>query len=207
MVKLRTDKNKKLPTLEEYILLLQNEGKHKSLSIAEIIRFLSKKGRPLIITLLILPFCQPIQIPGLSILFGILIALIGLRMVFRKRIWLPKTFLKKNIPTNVLNRMTENGLGFLRKIKPWIHPRLSWLCRSPFIESVNGLMIFFLGILLAFPLPIPLSNLAVAWSIFFIAFGVLEDDGLVILMGYFISVLTFLFFVLIGISIKNHLFT
>lgn len=202
---LQTDKINNFPTLEEEILILQKEGKNRALSLAEILRVLSGKGRPLILVLLSLPFCQPIQIPGLSTPFGLAIAFIGFRMVFGKRIWLPASFLKKKIPNHTLIVITDKALNLIKKIKPWIHPRLTWLCRSSFMEKGNGLMVMMLGIFLALPLPIPLSNLTAAWSIFLIALGILEDDGFFIIVGYIFSILTILFVSIITLSVKNYI--
>jgi hypothetical protein len=193
----------KFRTLEERILFLQQEAKGKSLFIAEILRILSGKGRSLILILLSIPFCQPIQIPGLSTPFGLAIAFIGLRIVFGKRIWLPKKLLEKKIPILTFEKIMDKTLALVRKIKPWIHPRLTWMCHSPFMERGNGLIIFILGIFLALPLPIPLSNLTAAWSIFLVALGGLEDDGVFVLIGYLLSLLTVMFFLLMGLTTKN----
>lgn len=196
-------KIKKFRTLEEGILLLRQEAKGTPLSIAGILRILSGKGRSLILILLSLPFCQPIQIPGLSTPFGAAIAFIGLRIVFGKRIWLPQKLLVKKIPPHTFEKITDKTLSLVRKIKPWIHPRLIWMCNSPCMEKVNGLIIFILGIFLALPLPIPLSNLTAAWSIFLVALGMLEDDGVFVLIGYLLSLLTVTFFLLMGLTTKN----
>jgi hypothetical protein len=193
----------KFRTLEEGLLLLRQEAKGKRLSVAEILRILSGKGRPLILILLSIPFCQPIQIPGLSTPFGIAIAFIGLRILFGKHIWLPKKLLAKKIPSATFDKITDKTLVLVRKIKPWIHPRLIWMCHSPFMEKGNGLMTIILGIFLALPLPIPLSNLTAAWSICLVALGVLEDDGVVVLSGYLLSLITVLFFLVIGLTTKN----
>lgn len=200
------DETKEFHTLEEEILLLQQEGKEKTLSIAEILQVLSGKGKPLILILLSLPFCQPIQIPGLSTPFGLAVAFIGLRMIFGKRIWLPGKLLNKTIPSATLSRITEKALNLIKKMKPWIHPRLLWLCRSSLIEKGNGLIIFILGILLALPLPIPASNLMAAWSILLIAVGILEDDGLFMLIGYLVFLLTLALFLLLILGIKKYIY-
>lgn len=196
-------KIKKFRTLEKGILHVQREGKDKTLSIGEILHILSGKGRPLILILLSLPFCQPIQIPGLSTPFGLAIAFIGLRMAFGKRVWLPKRLLSKHVPKKKLEKITNKILILLRKIRSWIHPRLNWLCHSPLMEIMNGVIIFVLGIFLALPLPIPLSNLIAAWSIFLIAVGILEDDGVFVLISYLTFLLTIVFFVIMTVTVKN----
>lgn len=198
-------KNKELGSLEKGILLLRREAKNKSISIEKILHLLSGKGRALIVIFLALPFCQPIQIPGFSIPFGIVIAFFGIRMAFGKHVWLPKMVLSKKITPASLQKITKKSLLLVKKMKRVVHPRLNGICRGPYMQMINGLAIFILGIFLALPLPIPLTNLASAWSIFLIALGVLEDDGLLVLAGYLISLLTLSFFVVTTLSIMHIL--
>jgi len=196
-------KIKKFRTLEEGILLLQQEAKSKPLSIAEILRILSGKGRSLILILLSLPFCQPIQIPGFSVPFGLGIAFIGLRMAFGKRAWLPRRILETRVPPQTFEKIADNTIYVARKLKPWIHPRFTGLCHSSFMEKANGLIIFILGLFLALPLPIPLSNLVAAWSIFLISLGTLEDDGVLVLIGYLVCVLAIVALVAMALTIRG----
>lgn len=196
-------KIKKFRTLEERILMLRQEAKVGPLSIAEILRILSGKGRSLILILLSLLFCQPIQIPGLSTPFGIVIAFIGLRIVFGKRIWLPKKLLEKKVASSIFDKITNKTLTLVRNSRSWIHPRLIWMCHSSYMEKINGLIICILGIFLALPLPIPFSNLTAAWSIFLVAWGMLEDDGVLVLIGYLVFLFTVAFFILMGLMAKN----
>lgn len=193
----------KFQTLEEGIVFLRQEAEGSELSVEKILYILAGRGRPLMLILLSMLFCQPLQIPGLSIPFGLAIAFVGLRMLFGKHVWLPKKLLDKKVSSANLEKITDKTLTLIRKIKSWIHPRLTWVCHQPFMKKVNGVLIFVLGIFLAFPLPIPLSNLTAAWSIFLIALGLLEDDGIFVLIGYFLSLLTLVFFILIGLTIKN----
>lgn len=194
----------KFQTLEEKMHILQKQIESvEAICIADILSILSGKGRPFLLLLVSLFFCQPLQIPGLSTPFGLLIAFIGLRMLFGKGIWLPKLLLIKKISTHTLQRVIEKTLSLTSKIKSWIHPRLNGVCHSMFMQKLHGVMFFILGVILALPLPIPFSNLIAAWSIFLIAFGILEDDGVFVLIGYLLSVITMIFMIVIGMQIKR----
>ena len=199
-------KKRTFKTLEEEILALQQEADGKPLAINEILRILSGKGRPLLLILLSIPFCQPIQILGFSTPFGLAIAFISLRMIFGKKIWLPHKLVSKKITPYALLKITKTTLFIVRKIQYLLRPRLHWACRSSVMKILNGILIFMLGVLLALPLPLPFSNLAAAWAIFLIALGILEDDGLFVLIGYSVSLLTFSFFTVIALYFKE-LFT
>lgn len=192
-----------LSTIEEDILTLQKQGKDRALSINEIRSILAGKWQLLILLFLSLPFCLPIQIPGLSTPFGIAIAFIGLKMSFRKYAWLPKRILDKTIAPHTIEKITNQVLWLVRKVKHLIYPRLSWICEYPSSRVLNGLLIAALGLFLALPLPIPLSNLVAAWAIFLMVLGLLEEDGLFVLAGYLLSILTFAIFVATILIIKN----
>lgn len=196
-------KIEKFKTLEEGILLLQKETKYKSVSVGKILQLLPGKGRSLALIFLSFPFCLPIQIPGLSIPFGLAIAFIGARMAFGQRVWLPKRILSKTLKTKTIQKITVKALSLIKNLKRWLHPRLTWISHFSYMHIVNGLIIFFLGLFLALPFPIPLSNLMAAWSIFLIGLGLLEDDGVFVLFGYLMFLLTIIFFIAIALSIEQ----
>lgn len=194
--------NPKYKTVEDGIRFVQQESKTKPISIGEIIRLLPGKGLSMILIFLSLPFYQPLQIPGFAIPFGLAIAYGGLRLAFGHQIWIPHKILSKTISKKKFKTITSKVLAILEKINPWIHSRLSWICKSSSMKVLNGLTIFFLGLLLSMPLPIPLSNLTAAWSIFLIGLGLLKDDGLLVALGYVVTLTTATFFVLMALSIQ-----
>lgn len=188
----------KVLSLEDSLILLLEKSNNQPLSIKSILEILSGNGRYLLIILFALPFCQPIQIPGLSLPFGLAIALIGIRSAFGHRIWLPTFILSKEIQPDTLKKIVKNSLRLLEKMKKWIHPRLSFFCSHPHLHLLNGLVIAFLGIFLALPLPIPLSNLLAGWGILFMGLGMLKKDGLLVCLSYVLCLAVVLFFIAIG---------
>lgn len=195
----------KFLTIEEELLQLQKKSEHSALTIEEILSILSEKGQLVIILILSLPFCLPIQIPGLSTPFGVAIAFMGLKLAFGKNTWLPKRILTTQVSSHIIQTVSAKILFVLNKIKPWMHPRLVWLCHHPISQVMNGLLIAFLGVLLALPLPIPLSNLISAWTLFILGLGLLNDDGIFVMTGYILSMITFACFITIMLMIK-HIF-
>lgn len=190
-------------TLEEGVLLLQQRAHTQPLSVLEVMHILSDQGRLLILILLALPFCQPLQIPGSSIPFGLAIAFIGFRMFLGKRMWLPKKLSSKILTSKTLKTIATRLLTIIRTIKPWIHSRLPGLCHR--MRKTHGLMICILGLFLALPLPVPFSNVTASWAILFISLGTVEKDGLFILFGYASLLLTIALFV-ITLLTTHHIF-
>lgn len=200
-------KKKQERTIEENILLLQKKSSNSSISIKEIINTLEGRWQALLLLFLSIPFCQPLQIPGFSTPFGLLIAFIGLKIAFGKYAWLPEKIIAKEISASTVQKITDHLLWLLKKMHTWIYPRLTWMYQYQVMQVLNGLTIFFLGILLALPLPIPFSNLMAAWPIFFIGLGLLEDDGACIIIGYLLSFLALAFFAGIVLLIYKGIVT
>ncbi len=191
-------------SLEESLSYVLEKSREGPLSLQAILEVLSGKGTDVLLLFLSLPFCQPIQIPGMSTPFGIVIALIGLRMAFRHGVLLPKYILHKPISSRVINTIVTKSLWLLGKIKRLVHPRFQWICQHPATRIPHGLIIFLLGLYLTLPIPIPLSNIPAAWAVFLISLGLLEDDGLLVCIGYTIAALGLVALIFIGISLLGH---
>lgn len=169
--------------LEERLnsILIETNG---PIYVSTLLQMLAGKGLPLIVILLSLPFSQPIQIPGVSTPFGLLVGFLGLRMAFGKRIWLPRSIVRKQLPKEAVKKTATHALWLIKKIKRFCHPRLTLLFSYPLAHVFNGLLIFFLGLFLALPLPIPFTNLVAGWALLCMSLGILEDDGLFLIAGY-----------------------
>lgn len=177
--------------LEESLLQIKEMAKEKPVTVRELLQVFGNRGTLLLIILLTFPFCLPIHIPGLSTPFGIIIFLICLRAAFRRKLWLTTAMLNHEIKGNHLETLTNWGLWFTRKLKPIIHPRLG--ITQSFLR-LHYLVIAVLALFLALPLPIPFSHLLAAWPIFLISLGLFEDDGLLVILGYGVTVVSLYFY-------------
>lgn len=185
-------KKNKHPPLERSIAFVLKSAKQKPISIQFLLKTLSGKGRYLILFLLSLPFCQPIPLPGISTIFGLFVAVFGVSIILGRHVWLPQKILKKTVSHKLIEKITTKALWIVKKIKPFVHQRLTLLIYQPIFRILNGLTIVLLGLFLAIPLPIPFTNLIPGWVILLMALGLLEDDGLLILMGYAILAISIL---------------
>ena len=173
--------------------LEEKTGRH-GITIGELMQALEGKGHAAIIAILAMPFCFPVQIPGLSTPFGMILIFSGLRISFGQAPWLPGWLLVRKISPGT----TEGLLEGLRKLsvpaEKVLHPRMAFLCRNIFLHRLHGVLIAFLAILLALPLPIPFSNLLAAIPILLMALALLEDDGAFMIAGYLAAIPCMLFF-------------
>ena len=169
-------------------------SRENGLTLEELMVALEGKGHAAMITVLSLPFSQPIQLPGLSVPFGIVLFYSGLRIAFAQQPWLPGWLMVKKIPPATAMGLLEG----MRKVARWtekiLHPRWAFLCRRPGLHRLHGVLISFLSILLALPLPIPMSNMLAAVPILLLGLALLEDDGLFLIAGYLAAIPCFVFF-------------
>ncbi|NDD57817.1 MAG: exopolysaccharide biosynthesis protein [Chlamydiae bacterium] len=187
-------------SLEDAFLFLGAKNQKVPLTIERMLKVFSGKARDLLILMLSIPFSTPLQLPALSTPFGILIGIIGIRMLIgRQQVWLPERFLNKTISTSILKKVSKSGVKVSKFLKKFSRIRIVVVIKHPVFKMVNAILITILGILLAQPLPIPFTNMTSAWSLIFLAFGLVEDDGLFVLLGYLASVFTFIFFIEVGV--------
>jgi hypothetical protein len=161
----------------------------KEIKVKQIMEALEGKGYPALLVLFSLPCSFPVQIPGFSTPFGIFLAFLGFRIAFLKHMWWPKWVLERKFSsahTLTVVKKTKKAVIFMQKV---VKPRLTYLVTTPILARINGFVIFILALFLALPLPIPLSNLLSAIPILAISLGILEEDGVMILIGYALSIL------------------
>ena len=195
-------------TLSESLEHLLKDCPKDKCSLKEIFRHLAGRGYAAILVLFSIPFCLPITIPGVSTLFGLTMAFIGLRVAFGKRLWWPQWLLAKEISFDTLEKIVKNVLWVIAKLKKFLHPRWTMLVYQPLLHRMHGLIICALSLLLALPLPIPFTNMLAAVPILLIALGILEDDGLCIIIGYlfaFVGFAAFFFMFYFGKEGLKHL--
>ncbi len=166
-----------------------------SFTIREVFHYLTGKGYAALLIVFVFPFCLPIQIPGVSTPFGLILAFLGLRVAFGKALWWPKWILDKEVASESLKKILAGSIKAVQYLQKILHPRLLRIVKNPLLHRLNGLLIVLLALLLALPLPIPGTNLLTAIPILCIGLGLLEDDGLFILIGYVLSAICFLAFI------------
>lgn len=179
--------------------------KSDTCTMEQIFEILSGKGYPALLIAFSLPFCLPIQIPGFSFPFGAVIAFLALRMAFAQKLWWPQRVLDKEMSSAKVKVWAKKCMQLVNFFQKIVHPRMLVLTRNVLLHRGYGVTIFILALLLALPLPIPFSNTLCALPIFFIALGLLEDDGLMIIIGYGLSLVCFAFFAALFIYGKEFL--
>ncbi|MBN9376843.1 MAG: exopolysaccharide biosynthesis protein [Chlamydiales bacterium] len=201
---IKTIKQKKT-FLHALKILLDQTKIYPELTIQQILEVLSGKGYAALLIVLSFPFCFPIQIPGFSTPFGLLLAFLGLRIAFAKKPWWPQWILNKKIKSEFIAKLVQKTIKLVLYMHKFVHPRLLFLTESPFFHRLNGILVFILAIFLALPLPIPMTNLLTALPLLCMGLGLMEEDGLFILLSYILGFIGISFFISLFIFGYSHL--
>jgi hypothetical protein len=191
--------------VSEELMRLHERMATSAITLRQIIYVLRGRAYDLLLILLALPFVTPIPMPGLSTPFGIAIAFIAARLTLGQRPWLPKKLQRKELPAGFFGTVLKVAARILKVLEAFLRPRIAALTNSVLLLRLHALVILIGAVELLLPLPIPFTNTLPAWSILLIAGGLLERDGLAILMGYLVAVAGILYFVFVGDATKDAL--
>jgi hypothetical protein len=166
--------------------------KDKALTLAEVKQALKGRGSAMLLILLALPFCF-VAIPGLSMPFGIAVCLIGVCLAIGREPWLPRFIMHRRLSTVRSAQLLTAAIKVARQLEKFVRPRLAYLHAGPGMLRLIGLGIVIAGLGLMLPLPIPFSNSIPAWAVVLLAIGMMEKDGLCVLLGHLTAMGTWVF--------------
>ena len=183
------------PTLSMELKVLAEAFAGRDVTLFELMERLGARASALFVLILALPFCAPITIPGLSTPFGLVIAFIAGRHALGLAPWLPKRLLALKLPP----RFFKTVIGATERLVGWIerrlHVRWNWLTNTPARLRFHSWNVCFAALLLALPLGgIPFTNTLPGLAVFIGMLGIMERDGLAILVGYALLVATIIYF-------------
>jgi hypothetical protein len=180
--------------LSEELRQLSYVSRREGATFGDLFLALSARGHALIALFFCLPFFIPIPVPGMSMVLGPVIVLIGIMLMLNRPPWLPKRVLRLRCD----KRMITKGLRVASRVmvrmeRRLVRPRGKFLFRLSWIARVNGFVMIACGVLLALPLP-PGTNWPPAFGCVLLCIGILEDDGLFVMLGYLVTAVTALLF-------------
>jgi hypothetical protein len=167
----------------------------ETITLRQLFELVGEQGLLLLCAFLTIPFLIPVSIPGVSTVFGAAIILIGIGITLNRLPWVPNRLMSRPIATEKLIPTLDKGAQMVAKIERFIHPRMKGLTDGAAINRLNGLALVFSAVLLMFPFGlIPFSNTLPGLAILFLAIGILQRDGLFIIFGYLMMIVTIIYF-------------
>lgn len=170
--------------LSDQFRALALECEQEILTVRELIQALGVRGHGFVALLFSFPFITPIPVPGLSVIFGLVVMTAGLGISFGFALWLPAWAMRQSLPGHLLSRIFRAAASVMQKIEKILKPRFFSISESPIVRFAAGFLIAVSGFVLALPLP-PGTNFPPAIVAVLLALGVLERDALFLIAGFF----------------------
>jgi hypothetical protein len=159
-----------------------------SLSIGEAVEVLRERGLAMVMVVLTLPFLIPVPLVGLSTPVGGAIGLYGLCLALQKKPWLPKWVTRRQMSAHFVERLVSFGSKWARRFEYFMRPRLKFMTWRG-ADTLIGICLIISSLFLALPLPIPFTNAMPAVAILLLLLGLIERDGVFVLVGQLISLM------------------
>lgn len=169
------------PRLSAELADLREGISEHGVTLGDMMDRLHGRGFMLFLILLSVPFCQPIPLPGLSVIFGLVISLIGLRITLRQKPWLPGRARRVLLSGKTMEKLFAAAAWLIKWIEKWSRPRSVEHFEGKWIHSLYGIVILLSGILLL--LPPPFVNFLPGVTVFLCAVAMMEDDDKIGLFG------------------------
>lgn len=196
--------------LSQTLSQLLVEYTDRPLPLHVLVKRAGSNGFGTIAGMLTIPMLIPLPIPlaGFSTLVGSGIILVGCQLALGyDRPFLPQRIAQIELSPGASQKLLKNVNRLLQPLERISRLRLSRFSHSWWGSRLSGICLAWDAFLMSLPLPIPFTNLFPAYTILFLAIGLLESDGLFILIGYGLTTATTLFFVSIAGTIwqlANH---
>lgn len=166
--------------------------------LSDILGATQGRGYNLTLLLIAVPFVGPIPLPGFSLPFGLVVALLGLRQLLDRGPWLPQRVLQRQIPPRLLAGVFGVAGRLMRAVEVVVRPRLGFVSRHQAFSRISGLLTAVAGVMLMLPLPLPFSNSLPAWTVILLSIGALGRDGLFFIAGCGAFLLSAVFFAIVA---------
>ncbi|BAF88307.1 MULTISPECIES: exopolysaccharide biosynthesis protein [Azorhizobium] len=171
------------PRTSELLAAVLAAHTSERVSVGDLLDALRNRAFGISFLLFGLPNCIPMP-PGIPVICGIILALIGLQMAMgRQELWLPQAISKRTFSRSVLETIVNRSRSWILWFERWSRPRME-VFAGPTSRRVVGALVVLLGFVLLLPIPF-LGNMPPGIAVCILGLGLVERDGAVILGGFF----------------------
>jgi hypothetical protein len=162
-----------------------------AVTLRDLLGLLGEQGLLVFCGVLAAPFLLPITVPGMSTILGLPMLLIGFAIMASRLPWLPERLLNRSLPAETVRGILQKVRGWSERFEHLVRPRLLGLTGGRLINGVNGALVILAVVLLMAPLPfVPFVNSLPALAVVLLCFGMAERDGVVISLGYVMTLVS-----------------
>ncbi len=155
-------------------------GAEPKLTLQELVAAFGERGFGAMILVLSLLALLPWP-PGGKAVFAVPIILMSLELAFqRDSVWLPRWVLRASVSRAAYRAGVCRIMGLIRRVEALTRPRLHYLT-GEVADTVTGLVCVLLALMMA--LPVPFGDMLPGLTLILFALGMMQRDGVAILMG------------------------
>lgn len=187
--------------LSKTLAKLSESFAEHEVTMGEVMEELGPQASALLIVFISLPFCAPVAIPGTSTPSGLISAWLAGRFALGLSPWLPKRLLKWRLSPKFFSKAFKFAAKFVGWLEKRIRPRWSWVVATQVQMRIHAAAVVIAAFLLALPMPPipPLTNTIPALAVVTMMLGLIERDGLAVLIGWLLTVVAMGYFTAIAV--------
>ncbi len=176
---------KERPT-SDFLAVIVVDNQNAAMTVGEIKNALHERGFGILMAIAAIPICLPVPVPpGYTTLFSIPLFIFSIQMALGMQApWLPAWIEKKRIKRAVLETAIAKMNPWLKKLESRMQPRMTYITAHTW-ERIIGVFSFVFA--LSISLPLPLTNFPPGCGILIMSLGLLNRDGVTILIGMLIG--------------------
>ncbi len=125
--------------------------------------------------------------PGVSAVVGAPLVFLSAQLMLGMNAWLPRIITDRSLSRVDFHRVIKAASPWLARAEGIMKPRFEFLAKRPVVYFA-GLVTFVMSLLVL--LPIPGANMAPSIAICIIALGLLERDGIWIVLGALVGIIS-----------------
>lgn len=184
---------------QELARLVESAPVDQPLTLNRLLQDTGGRGLFLVVILLSLPFITPIPLPGVSTVLGLMIGVLAVRLALGLPPSLPKALGDRPLDAGFSRKVLSASVKLIRLIEKLARPRRSAWLGWRAVRFFNAGLMALMALLLMLPFPPfpPFTNSLPAWSLILLAASMMEEDGVLIWVGYVLAVATAIYLTLI----------
>ncbi|MCJ8140398.1 exopolysaccharide biosynthesis protein [Falsirhodobacter halotolerans] len=155
-------------------------------SVADLVTAMQGRAFGALILIFALPNVIPTP-PGTSAILGLPLIFLSAQLMLGRLPWLPGFIANRSLERGAFAALVTKMTPVLARAERLLSPRLTFMI-TPAMQQLIGVGLLVLSVVLA--LPIPLGNMLPAMAITIICLGILERDGLWVILGVLLGIVS-----------------
>jgi hypothetical protein len=167
-------------TISRRLAKLAEDAETETVTLDWLMEQLHERAFGLFLLVLALPCCIPF-LYGIPQIVSLPLMFISVQMLMGRKVpWLPRSLGARTVTQEALANLSVRAEPWLRRIEAVSRPRLATLTRAPMDQLVGLALVLFSASILV---PLPGTNTVPGIAVVIVAMGLLQRDGILVILG------------------------